>query len=85
MSETAEGRKEAHEIMINDVHSRMDSLIATLPESEKARCSQLFDAAFVKICRLGNGNLFAFFADDEISNMNFVRYCDDLINARLLF
>lgn len=85
LSKTAEGRKKAHEIMLSDVRARMDRMIATLPDGERGKCTRMFDDSFVKISSLGNGNLFAFFADDDISDANFASYCDDLLNARLLY
>lgn len=79
MSQTAEGRKELHTTMLADVKKRMSELVASLPEANRAKCQQLFDMAYAKIETMGNGDLFTFFADEQVSMQNFLRYCQDAI------
>lgn len=83
MSATAECRKELHTIMLEDVKTRMSNLVATLPAASQAKGQQMLDAAYAKIEKLGNGDLFLFFADDTIETPNFLHYCDDILNGKL--
>ena len=72
MSETAEGRKEVHGIMLNEIRAKMDKLVASAPDANKAACQALTDKVFANIQNLGNGDLFDYFADDRIGTQNFL-------------
>lgn len=83
MSQTAEGRKELHTIMLNDVKQRMSELVASAPAANQAQCQQIMDMAFAKIETMGNGDIFNFFADEQVSVQNFILYCQDAIKGNL--
>lgn len=73
MSETAEGRKEVHGIMLNEIRIKMDKLVASAPEANKTACQALTDKVFSNIQNLGNADLFDYFADERIGIQNFLR------------
>lgn len=83
MSQTAEGRKEVHDIMLSEVRAKLDAMVANAPEANREKVSKLFNTAFAKISELGNGNLFTLFADDEVSARNFVLYVQDVLNGKI--
>lgn len=82
LSKTPEGRKNAHDIMLEDVKNRIDKLVNGAPESTRQKASKVMEAAFEKISKLGNGQLFSYFADDENSDNNFIRYVSDLLKGK---
>lgn len=83
MSHTAEGRKELHTIMLFDVKKRMSELVASAPEENRNQCQQFMDAAYAKIDAMGNGTIFNLFADETVSDNNFLLYCQDAIKGNL--
>lgn len=83
MSKTAEGRKEVHNIMLEEVKAKLDTMLAEAPQANKEKVSKLFGSAFEKISALGNGNLFTFFADDEVSTKNFILYIQDVLKGKI--
>jgi acetyl/propionyl-CoA carboxylase alpha subunit len=85
MSKTAEGRKQAHEIMLQDIRTRMDAIIAKAPTSSEKRekAAAIMDAAFAKMQTMGNGNLFAFLADDSLSDRNFIYNVDATLKGKI--
>lgn len=82
LSNTAEGRQNAHTIMLEDVNKRIEKFINAAPENNRERAAQLMKVAFDKISKLGNGNLFNFFADDQISDNNFMHYLNDILTGK---
>lgn len=74
MSETAEGRKELHGIMLNEVRAKMDKLVESAPEANRAACKALTDKAFENISTLGNSDIFDFFANEQLSTRDFLYY-----------
>lgn len=83
LNKAAEGRKNAHDIMLLDVRARMDRLIKEAPQANQEQVSNLMVAAFGKIQALGNGLLFNFFADDTLSDKNFVLYISDILKGKM--
>lgn len=83
MSQLASGRKELHQMMLIEVKSKIDTLVESAPEKNKKIVSKMMDTAYDKIAALGNGMLFNFFADDDISTDNFIRYLDDILKGDL--
>lgn len=83
MSQLASGRKELHQMMLSEVKSKIDTLVESAPEKNKKIVSKMMDTAYDKIAALGNGMLFDFFADDDISTDNFIRYLDDILKGDL--
>lgn len=83
LSQSAEGRKEAHTIMLNEVKSKIDALVESAPASNREALSKMMDSAMEKIAALGNGDLFTFFANDDISARNFICYINDILKGNL--
>lgn len=48
LSKTEQGRKQAHEMMLEDVKKRIDKFVNEAPESTREKASQLMQAAFEK-------------------------------------
>lgn len=83
MSKTAEGRKELHTIMLEDVKVKMNALVESAPAANREAVTKMMDAAYDKIAALDNGQLFNFFADDAVSTNNFIRYISDILKGNL--
>lgn len=85
MSETAEGREQAHEIMLKDIRTRMDAIISKAPTSSEKRekAAAIMDAAFAKMQTMGNGNLLTFLADDSLSDRNFIYNVDATLKGKI--
>lgn len=73
MSETAEGRKQVHGIMLSEIRAKMDKLVQSAPEANKEACQALTDKVFANIQNIGNADLFDYFADDRMDIQNFLR------------
>lgn len=82
LSNTAEGRQNAHNIMLDDVNKRIEKFVNAAPESNRERAAQLMKVAFENISKLGNGQLFNFFANDQISDNNFMAYLNDILTGK---
>ena len=74
MSATAQGRKELHEILLQEIREKMDNLVKSAPIENQSACQKITDKVFDKIKNMGNSILFDFFADDELSQSNFLHY-----------
>lgn len=83
LSKTGQGRKQSHEMMLEDVKKRIDKFVNEAPESTREKASQLMRTAFEKISKLGNGMLFDFFADDRVSDRDFLLYVNDILKGEL--
>ncbi len=84
MGKTPSGRKEAHDMMLEDVKTRMDRLLSrATTAANKEKVSKIFNLGFEKISALGNGNLFDFFANDELSDISFCGYVQDVIKGNI--
>ena len=83
LSKTGQGRKQSHEMMLEDVKKRIDKFVNEAPESTREKASQLMQTAFEKISKLGNGMLFDCFADDQVSDRNFLLYVNDILKGEL--
>ncbi len=81
MSKTAEGRKNVHDIMVSEVKTKLDALVANAPAANREKVTALFDKAFGTISTLGNRDLFTYFADEEVSTRNFVLYVQDVLKG----
>lgn len=82
MSQTAEGRKELHTIMLEDVKAKMDALVESAPAANREAAAKMMDAAYDKISALGNSQLFNFFADDSVSERDFISYVSDILKGK---
>lgn len=83
MSKTAEGRKEVHEIMLEEVKAKINKLVSNAPAANQAKAKALMETAYSKIKQMGNGTIFDYFADDDVDVRNFVRYINDVINGKM--
>lgn len=81
-SVTAQGRKNLHEELISEIKQRMDSFVDNAPAANKAKVRALFDKALCKISEMGNSILFDFFADDQIGDVDFIRYTQQVISGK---
>ena len=70
---TSEGRKNLHTEMLDIIQSRMNAFLGNAPEANKAKVQRLFELAMNNIKEHGNSFLFDFFADEEISDKEFIR------------
>lgn len=82
-SATAEGRKNLHSELLSEIKQHMSKLIENAPEVNKDKIRTLFDVALTKMESQGNSILFNFFANDENSENDFIRYTQQIIYDRL--
>lgn len=59
--------------MIDIIKTRMDNFLKNAPEANKPKIEKLFEMAMNNIKEHGNSLLFDFFADEEISDREFIR------------
>lgn len=62
-----------HTEMLDIIKARMDSFLKNAPEANKPKIEKLFEVAMNNIKDHGNSLLFDFFADEKISDMEFIR------------
>ena len=72
-SKTSEGRKNLHTEMLGIIKKRMDGFLKNAPEANKPKAEKLFEMAMNNIKLNGNSLLFNFFADEKISDREFIR------------
>ena len=82
-SATAEGRKNLHSELLSEIKQHMSKLMTNAPEANKDKIRTLFDVALTKMESQGNSILFNFFANDENSENDFIRYTQQIIYDRL--
>lgn len=58
--------------MIDIIKTRMDNFLENAPEANKPKIEKLFNAAMNNIKEHGNSLLFDFFANEEISDREFI-------------
>lgn len=78
-SSTAKGRYDLHTELLSEIKRKMDNLVNNAPEANKAKVAALFDKAYKELESDGNSILFDFYADEEISTMEFVRNIQSII------
>lgn len=81
-SATAEGRKNLHNELLAEIKNRMDGFVNNAPEAKKAKINALFSAAMKKLEEHGNSILFDFFASDDLSDRDFVKHVQEVINDK---
>lgn len=72
-SMTPEGRKNLHTEMLGIIKNRMDNFLRDAPEANKPKIEKLFERAMNNIKDNGNSILFDFFANEEISDREFIK------------
>lgn len=83
ISKTAQERKEAHEIMVNEVLNRFQKFIDSAPAKNQGILKKMFETFSGKIANMGNGNLFTFLADETLSDVAFIGYAQDTIKGKI--
>lgn len=78
-SATAEGRKNLHTELLSEIKMRMDYFVSNAPEANRAKVKAMFDKAIDKMKEMGNSILFDFFADEQCSDKDFIRYTQQVI------
>ena len=82
-SATVEGRINLHSELLAEIKQHMDKLLKNALEANKDKIRALFDIALTKMENQGNSILFNFFANDENSENDFIRYTQQIIYDRL--
>lgn len=72
-SMTSEGRKNLHSEMLDIIQNRMNAFLKNAPEANKSKIDSLFKLAINNIKEHGNSLMFDFFADEEISDREFIK------------
>ena len=78
-SATAEGRKNLHAEMLAEIAQRLDKLANNAPQANREKINAMFSTALQKMEKLGNSDLYGFFADEEIRDDEFIGYVQDII------
>ena len=82
-STTAEGRKNLHGELLSEIMQRMDKLASNAPEANKEKVNAIFATALSIMENQGNSILFDFFASDDNTDKDFIRYTQDIIKGKL--
>ena len=82
-SATAEGRKNLHGELLSEIKQRMDKLASNAPEANKEKVNAIFSTALSIMENQGNSILFDFFASDDNTDKDFIRYTQDIIKGKL--
>lgn len=82
-SATAEGRKNLHGELLSEIKLRMDKLTESAPEANKEKINAIFAKALSIMESQGNSILFDFFASDDNTDKDFIRYTQDIIKGKL--
>ena len=82
-SVTAEGRKNLHGELLSEIKQRMDKLTESAPEANKEKVNAIFAKALSIMENQGNSILFDFFASDDNTDKDFIRYTQDIIKGKL--
>ena len=80
---TAQGRKELHEIMLNEIKAKFDALINGAPEANKEHVKNVFGVALEKLQNVGVSDLYDFFVGEHLTSKQFISYSYDLIKGKL--
>lgn len=82
-SATSEGRKNLHGELLSEIKLRMDKLAESAPEANKEKVNAIFAKALSIMENQGNSILFDFFASDDNTDKDFIRYTQDIIKGKL--
>lgn len=80
---TAQGRKDLHEIMLNEIKAKFETLVNGAPEANKEKVRTMFDGALEKMQNIGISDLYDFFAGEHLTMKQFIVYTQDLIKGKL--
>ena len=79
---TAEGRKSLHNELLEEIKNRMDRFAKNAPEANRAKVNALFIAALKKLEDYSNSILFDFFSNDDITDKEFIKHIQEVINDK---
>lgn len=80
---TEQGRKELHEIMLNEIKAKFENLVISAPEANKEKVRSMFNVATEKMNNIGISDLYDFFAGEHLTPKQFISYSYDLIKGKL--
>lgn len=80
---TAQGRKYLHEIMLNEIKAKFETLVNGAPEANKEKVRTMFDSALEKMQNIGIADLYDFFVGEHLTIKQFITYTQDLIKGKL--
>lgn len=80
---TAQGRKDLHEIMLNEIKTKFEALVNGAPEANKEQVKNMFGVALEKLQNVGTSDLYDFFAGEHLTTKQFISYAYDLIKGKL--
>ena len=80
---TEQGRKELHEIMLNEIKAKFETLINGAPEANKEKVRSMFNVAIEKMSNIGISDLYDFFAGEHLNLHQFIGYVQDLYTGKL--
>lgn len=80
---TAQGRKELHEIMLNEIKTKFVVLVNRTPEANKEKVRSMFNVAIEKMNNIGISDLYDFFAGEHLTLTQFISYVQDLYTGKL--
>lgn len=80
---TEQGRKELHEIMLNEIKAKFDTLVKGAPEANKEKVSDMFGVALEKMNKIGVADLYNFFAGEHLTLTQFIGYAQALYSGKL--
>ena len=80
---TAQGRKELHEIMLNEIKAKFETLVNGTPEANKEKVIIIFNVAIEKMYNIGVSDLYNFFAGEHLTLKEFIGYVQALYKGKL--
>ena len=80
---TEQGRKELHEIMLNEIKAKFETLVNGAPEANKEKVRSMFNVAMEKMYNIGISDLYDFFAGEHLTLTQFIGYVQDLYSGKL--
>ena len=80
---TSQGRKDLHEIMLNEIRTKFETLVNGAPEANKEKVKNMFGAVLEKMVNIGTSDLYDFFAGEHITLNQFIGYTQDLYTGKL--
>ena len=80
---TEQGRKELHEILLNDIKAKFETLVNGAPEANKEHVKTMLGVALEKMQNIGVADLYDFFAGEHLTTKQFISYTYDLLQGKL--
>ena len=83
MAATAQGRKELHKIMLNEIKTKLETFVNGASEANREKVRAMFESAFEKMQNIGIADLYDFFVGEHLTMKQFIGYTQDLIKGKL--